>query len=185
MGAQEQAQANVALKYDPQQAALERAIQANQGMTQANEAGINEYGAKGRAAIGDVYDTLASLLGANRTASAQTLADTNTRIGQGFDVADQVQRAAADEGRNRLSTLAQQLGQQGAQLQVQNPFEAEVARLLGSNATQKAQMQGNFGGWASQWDQILGQGQNIGEQSRAKGLTALDIAIAKMLGENK
>lgn len=186
MGAQETAQAQVALKYDPQQAAIERQIQAIKDQTAANEAGLNTYGSTGRTAIGNVYDTLNSLLTNNRQQSAADIGQAAQLVGGGYDAANAFQNAVANAGRQRLSALAQHLGAGAAgELQVQTPQEETLANILGQNAQARASATGNLNTWGTQWDQILGNGINIGEQTRATKLSDFETELMKLLGQNK
>lgn len=186
MGVQETAQAQVDLKYGAQQDAINRQIQAIKDQTAANEVGLNEYGTQGRTQIGDVYNTLGGLLTTNRQQSAADLGQAANLVGSGYDAANSYQNAVANAGRDRLSALSYQLGAGPAgELQVQTPLEESLANILGQNAQAKASASGNLNTWAAQWDQILGNGINIGEQSRAKGLSDFETALLKLLGENK
>jgi hypothetical protein len=188
MGAWETAQANVGLKYDPQEAALNRQIQNIGSQTAANEAGINQYGTGGRTGINDVYNTLNSLLTANRAQSASDLAQTSQNIGAGYDAGIAYTNAVANASRNRLSQLAQQVGGPTAaasELGVMSPFETTVNQILGAQNLAKSNAVGNTQNWAGKWDQILGQGINIGEQTRADRLARFETELMRMLGENK
>jgi hypothetical protein len=186
MGAQETAQAQVDLKYGAQQDAINRQIQAIKDQTASNEVGLNQYGTQGRAAIGDVYNILGGLLTTNRAQSAQDIGQAANLVGSGYDAANAYQNAVANAGRSRLSTLAGQMGAGAAgNLQVQTPLEGDLANILGQNAQAQAAATGNLRTWGTQWDQILGQGQNIGEQTRAKGLSDFETELLKLVGENK
>lgn len=186
MAAMDAAQAQVALKYDPQQAAAQRAIQAIQGQTAANEAGLNQYGDKGRATIGSVYDTLGSLLTGNRAQSKTDLSNQAALVGQGYDQANAYQNQVADAGRQRLSGMAGALGAGNAgNLQVQTGLESALANILGQNGQARAAATGNLNTWGGQWDQILGNGINIGEQTRAKTAGDFETELLGLLGQNK
>jgi len=186
MAAQDAAQAQVALKYDPQQAAIERQIAAIQGQTQANEAGLNQYGQTGRQTIGSVYDTLNSLLTGNRAQSKTDLSNQAALVGQGYDQANAYQNQVANEGRSRLSGMAGALGAGTAgNLQVQTGLESALANILGQNGQARAAATGNLNTWAGQWDQILGNGINIGEQTRAKTAGDFETELLGLLGQNK
>jgi len=186
MAAMDQAQAQVALKYDPQQAAAQRAIQAIQGQTQANETGLNQYGVQGRQAIGSAYDTLGGLLGANRQQSSADLAQQAALVGRGYDEANAYQNQVADQGRQRLSSMAGALGAGAAgNLQVQTGLESTLANILGQNGQARANATGNLNTWAGQWDQILGNGINNAEQGRAYDLSDFETQLLQLLGNNK
>src|SRR5882672_8872731 len=162
MAAADAAAAQVALKYDPQQAAIQRQIDAARGQTAANEAGLQTYGTTGRQAIGNVYDTLGSLLTGNRAQSAADLGQQANLVGQGYTQANNYQNSVADQARTRLSALSDQLGAgQAGNFTVQSDLEKTLGGILGQNAQAQAATTGNLRTWAGQWDQILGNGINI------------------------
>jgi hypothetical protein len=188
MPALEGAQAEVALKYDPQQANIQRQLDALKAQTASNEAGLNEYGVKGREGIGDVYNTLNSLLTANRAQSAQEQATAGTQIGNIYDFGAQTQNAVANAARQRMADVARQLGgatNPGGELEVLSPFETENLRWSGYNQQAKANALENQKGWATRWDQLLGQGINQGEQARAQRLSEFETELLNQLGANK
>ena len=182
----EAAKAQVALKYDPQESAIQRQIQMIKDQTASNEVGINAFGATGRTGTNTAFDTLNSLLTANRQQSASDLSRQVQAVGQGYDVARDYQNAVANEGRDRLSQYSNAMGAGPAgNLQVQTQLEGTLANLLGQYATGKAGAMGNLQDWSGRWDQILGQGINIGEQTRAVKLSDLEREIVNMIGSNK
>ena len=186
MAAADAAAAQVALKYDPQQAAIQRQIDAARGQTAANEAGLQTYGTTGRQAIGNVYDTLGSLLTGNRAQSAADLGQQADLVGQGYTQANNYQNSVADQARTRLSALSDQLGAgQAGNFTVQSDLEKTLGGILGQNAQAQAATTGNLRTWAGQWDQILGNGINIGEQTRAKTAGDFETELLKLLGDNK
>ena len=125
------------------------------------------------------------LLTGNRQQSAADIGRQVNLVGAGYDQANAYQQQVANAGQNRINALAQQLNAGPAQIQAQTQLESTLAGILGQNGQARANATGNLGTWGAQWDQILGNGINIGEQTRAKASSDFETELLKLLGQNK
>src|SRR5436190_14319637 len=125
------AQASAAVKYDPQQAALQRQLDLSQKNTASNEQAIQGYGNTGRNAISSTYNTLYGLLGANKTDTQNSLNQQLDLTNRGYDQAIQNIQGWQQGSRNYISQMAAALGQSGQGLVSSGQLENSVNQQLG------------------------------------------------------
>lgn len=180
------AQAQVAVKYDPQMNNLQRQVDSLKAATEASKVGIQAFGDTGRTNTNAVYDTLNQLLSGNRTTSAGELSQTQQQIGANYDAGMQYQNAISNASRDRISALAREMGGGAAgELAATAPLEQTANQISGWQNSSKMNAMSNMANYASKWDQILGQGVNMGEQSRTQSLSEFENQLLKAMGETE
>lgn len=180
----DQAQAAANLRYDGQQSAIQRRLDALRAGVEAGRTSINEMGTAGRGQIGEVYDILGSKLGENRAAAMEGLNLQADRIGQGYRDASQMATAARDDATAYLANLVGQTcleNQAGLNQEAQSGVVNTTADILGRNAQAEAGATGDLRTWAGKHDAILGQGQDIGEATRAQSLSRYETELMAAL----
>lgn len=185
MAAWDAAQAQVATQYDPQQAAIQRAIDQARSNTIAGEQSLQGYGQQGRDIIGQNYGTLYGLLGQNRAQQATDLGNQANLTEQGYDQAQNVINQGQQGSRDFISQMAQQMGQQGAGLKSATDLEQLVGQQTGRNSTARATFGGNLRDWGSRMDSISGQGIDSAHQAEALRKSEFESQLLELLGANK
>lgn len=185
MGAWDAAQAQVATRFDPQQAAIQRAIQQTQANTAAGEQSLQGYGQQGREIIGQNYSTLQGLLGQSRQQQAADLGQQANLTDQGYAQA----QATIDQGqqgsRDFINQMSASLGQQGAGLRSISDLESLVGQQTGRNSTGRATFGGNLRDWSARMDSISGQGIDSARQGEALRRSEFESQLLALLGGNK
>lgn len=181
MGVSDVARANADLRYGGQQSAIQRRIDALRADTAGNVAALEGYGTTGRNEIGEAYNILDQMLGANRAQSQKDLGTQVDLVGRGYREANDITNLAKDQARSYLGSMAERLGVQGALPDASSDLENSVAQIVGRNAQNDATTTGNLRTWASQNDQILGRGQALGGQMRASSLSNFETELLDAL----
>ena len=184
MAITDQAQAAADLRYNGQQSAIQRRLEALRASVEAGRTSINEMGTAGRQQIGEVYDILGSKLGQNRADAMAGLNLQADRIGQGYQDAAEMATAARDDATAYLSNLVGKIGledQAGLNQAAQSGVVNTTADILGRNAQAEAGATGDLRTWAGKHDAILGQGQDIGEATRARSLSSFESDLLAAL----
>jgi hypothetical protein len=185
MGAWETAQAQVALKYDPQQAALDRQLASSKAGTVANEGAIQGFGGTGRDIIGSTYNTLYGLLGNNQQMSQQQLGQQAQLGDNAYDQALSQLGAQKAASRSYLEDMYKSLGQTDYQMPKFGEAE-DIAQTMNARAVQaKTAYGGNFRDWMSKMNSIDTEGINSAHQAEALRKTEFESQLMKMLGENR
>ena len=179
------AQANVAVKYDPQQAAIERALADSKAGTVANEQALQGYGNAGRQVIGDTYGTLYGMLGQSRQQQQADLGRQVDATKLGYDQAYSDIQAQGNQSASYLDQMAQAMGQQGAGFKNSAELANIINTSLGRVGSSKALYGGNLGDWAAKMDVFAGQGIDQAHQAEALRKSEFEAELLKLLGQNK
>jgi hypothetical protein len=187
VGAWDAAVANTALKYDPQQAAIQRQIDANPGNVAANEAAIQGYGTTGRTNIGTNYNTLYGLLDTNRANQNTDLNAGAARTEAGYDQADAAIRTQGQDSRNYLQSIMDRTGQTGAlgSLNSSSALENLIGTQIGRNSIARAGSAGNLRDWGAKQDVFAGEGINAAHSGEAMDRSDFEAQLLALLGGNK
>lgn len=179
------AQANIAVKYDPQQAALQRQLELSQKNTASGEQAIQGYGTAGRNVISDTYNTLYGLLGANKTDTQNALNQQLGLTNQGYDTAIRNIQGYQQNSRDYIAKMAADLGQSGQGLVSSGKLEDVTNQQLGyANAART-----NYGSTLSDWISKMGSLSDLGianaHQAEALRKSGFESELLAQLGQNK
>jgi hypothetical protein len=179
------AQANIAVKYDPQQAALQRQLELSSKNTASNEQAIQGFGNTGRENITNNFATLYGLLGANKTDTQNALNQQLGLTNQGYDTAIQNIQGYQQNSRDYIAQMAAALGQSGQGLVSSGKLEDVANQQLGyANAART-----NYGSTLSDWIAKMGSLSDMGiasaHQNEALKMSGFESDLINMLGQNK
>lgn len=182
----QRARQNADLKYTSAEDQLKRALEQAALTGAANEAGLNQYGVKGREGITGSFDQLDQNLAVNRKRTAEDLGTQANIIGRGYRDANATAEAARKMAAERLSSLAGFAGLSNqAVAEAQTPLENLVAQIVGQNAQMDATRTGNLRNWAAQQDALLGEGQGAAKRDRANRMSSFESDLMKELAGNR
>src|SRR5215471_14609942 len=179
------AQANIAVKYDPQQAALQRQLELSQKNTASNEQAIQGYGTAGRQIIGDSFNTLYGLLGANKTDTQNALNQQLSLTNQGYDNAIRDIQGYQQNSRDYIANMARQLGQSGQGLVSSGNLEDISNRELGYASAARANYGQQLSDWIAKMGSLADMGISSAHQSEARDRASFETELLSMLGSNK
>lgn len=180
-----QAEAQVAVKYDPQQAAINRQLETARSQTAANEASLNQYGNTGRQIIGDTFNTLYGLLGANKTDTQNALNQQLALTNQGYDKAIGDIQGYQNASRDYIANMAAQLGQSGQGLVSSGNLEDVVNRELGYASSARANYGSTLGDWIAKMGSLADMGISSAHQSEALRKSNFEADLLQAIGQNK
>lgn len=179
------AQASAAVKYDPQQAALQRQLDLSQKNTASNEQAIQGYGNTGRNAISSTYNTLYGLLGANKTDTQNSLNQQLDLTNRGYDQAIQNIQGWQQGSRDYISQMAAALGQSGQGLVSSGQLENSVNQQLGYANAAKTNYGSTLGDWIAKMGSLSDMGINSAHSRQAMDTSGFETELLNMLGQNK
>jgi len=179
------AQANIAVKYDPQQAALNRQLELSQKNTASNEQSIQGFGNAGRNVISDTYNTLYGLLGANKTDTQNALNQQLGLTNQGYDQAINQIKGYQQGSRDYISQMAAALGQSGQGLVSSGKLEDIVNQNLGYATAAGTNYGSNLSDWIAKMGSLADMGIGSAHQSEALRKSGFETELLAQLGQNK
>jgi hypothetical protein len=179
------AQANIAVKYDPQQAALQRQLELSQKNTASTEQSIQGYGTAGRNIIGDTYNTLYGLLGAQKTDTQNSL---NQQVGltnQGYDDAISRLQGYQQSSQNYLAKMAADLGQSGQGLVNAGKMEEILNQQYGYANAAKTNYGSTLSDWVAKMGSLADMGISSAHSTEALKRSEFESYLLQALGQNK
>jgi hypothetical protein len=179
------AQANIAVKYDPQQAALQRQLDLSSKNTASNEQAIQGYGNAGRNIISNTFGTLYGLLGANKTDTQNALNQQLGLTNQGYDQAIQNIQGYQQNSRDYISQMAAALGQSGQGLVSSGVLEDVSNQQLGYANAAKTNYGSTLSDWIAKMGSLADMGIGSAHQSEALQKSGFESDLLNMLGQNK
>lgn len=181
----EVAQAQVAVKYDPQQANLQRQIDMAKSSTATNEQALQGYGTAGRQIIGDTYSKLYDWLNYGKATQQQELGQQVANTNAGYDQAIQQMQGYQTGSRNYLQEMAAALGQSGQGLVSGGKLEDSINQQLGRASASKLNYGSGLADWTAKMGSIADMGISAAHQGEAQGRSTFESELLQLLGQNK
>lgn len=181
----EVAQAQVAVKYDPQQQALQRQLDLATKNTASNEASLNQYGTQGRDIIGKSFANLYNWLDYGKATQQADLGQAVNASNQAYTNAIGDIQGYQGKSRDYLNQMAAQLGQQGAGLRSNTELEGLVNTQLGQALAAKTNYGTSLSDWMTKMGTIADMGISGAHQNEATQASSFEAELLKALGENK
>lgn len=181
----EVAQAQVAVKYDPQQQAAQRQLDLATKNTASNEASLNQYGTQGRDIIGQSFGNLYNWLDYGKATQQQDLGQAVGASNQAYTNAISDIQGYQSKSRDYLNQMAAQLGQAGAGLRSNTELEGLVNTQLGQALAAKTNYGTSLSDWMTKMGTIADMGISSAHQNQATQTSAFEAELMKALGENK
>jgi hypothetical protein len=179
------AQANIAVKYDPQQAALQRQLELSQKNTASSEQAIQGFGNTGRTNIGTNFATLYGLLGANKTDTQNALNQQVDLTNQGYDQAIKNIQGYQQGSRDYIAQMAAALGQSGQGLVSSGKLEDVANQQLGYAQGARTNYGSTLSDWVAKMGSLADMGIASAHQNEALKLSGFESDLLNMLGQNK
>lgn len=181
----EVAQAQVAVKYDPQQQALQRQLDLAGKNTASNEASLNTYGAQGRDIIGNNFANLYNWLDYGKATQQQDLGKAVDATNQAFTGAMNDIQGYTAKSRSYLDDMARALGQEGAGYRANTELASLSDTQLGRALAARTNYGTNLSDWMTKMGTIADMGISGAHQNEATQKASFEAELMKALGENK